>query len=161
MKRRIVGFHREDDKDWVAELSCGHGHPVRHRPPYMNRPWVRTEAGRRSRLGSELNCLRCERLEWPEGLEELRRSPAYDRGSLPAALLEEHRTGEGTWARVHVLEGRVRLVLGQPVGQVLSLGPGEEGVVPPGVPHRLEPEEGPLRLQLSFHRPRWLRERAG
>ena len=156
MKRRIVGFHREDEKDWVAELACGHGHPVRHRPPYINRPWVRSEAGRRARIGTELNCMRCERLEWPEGLEEVRRTPEMDRASLPVALLEEHRTGEGTWARVEVLEGRVRLVLGQPVGRELELGPGEAGAVPPEVPHRLDlPESGPVRLRLSFHRAPW------
>ena len=159
MKRRIVGFHREDEKDWVAELVCGHGHPVRHRPPYINRPWVRSEAGRRARIGTELNCMRCERLEWPEGLEEVRRSPELDRDAIPPALLEEHRADEpGTWVRVEVLEGRVRLVLGPPLGRELALGPGESGLVPPDVPYRLAlPESGSVRLRLSLHRAPWVR----
>src|SRR5689334_1037053 len=45
---------------WVAELECGHNQHVRHDPPYVERPWVVTEHGRRSRLGHELNCVRCD-----------------------------------------------------------------------------------------------------
>jgi hypothetical protein len=41
-------------------LECGHNQHVRHDPPYVERPWVITEHGRRSRLGQELNCVRCD-----------------------------------------------------------------------------------------------------
>ncbi len=60
MRRRIVGYHRDDEGHWVAELECGHGQHVRHQPPWMERPWVITPEGRRSRLGMELDCLRCD-----------------------------------------------------------------------------------------------------
>lgn len=60
MKQKIVGFHRDDEGDWVADLRCGHTQHVRHRPPWQNRPWVTTETGRRSRLGIELECKKCE-----------------------------------------------------------------------------------------------------
>lgn len=59
MKRRIVGFHRDDRNDWVADLECGHAQHVRHRPPWINRPWVITPEGRRSRIGAKLNCKKC------------------------------------------------------------------------------------------------------
>lgn len=58
--RRIVGFRRDEEDHWVAELSCGHGHHVRDDPPWVERPWVRTEEGRSSRLGAPLRCARCE-----------------------------------------------------------------------------------------------------
>ena len=60
MRRRIVGYHRDDEGHWVADLECGHGQHVRHQPPWMERPWVTTPEGRRSRLGMELDCKRCD-----------------------------------------------------------------------------------------------------
>jgi len=60
VRRRIVGFHLDENRDWVAELECGHGQHARHQPPWQLRPWVMTEAGRRSRLGVELDCRKCD-----------------------------------------------------------------------------------------------------
>jgi hypothetical protein len=60
MRRRIVGFERDDEGHWRAELECGHFQHVRHDPPLATRPWVLTEAGRASRLGLELDCRRCD-----------------------------------------------------------------------------------------------------
>lgn len=59
MKRKIVGFHRDDRNDWVADLECGHAQHVRHRPPWINRPWIVTAEGRKSRIGAKLNCKKC------------------------------------------------------------------------------------------------------
>ena len=62
MKRKITGYHLDED-DWVAELECHHGQHVRHKPPFIDRPWVVSEIGRNSKLGSELNCLKCDQDE--------------------------------------------------------------------------------------------------
>jgi hypothetical protein len=59
-ERAIVGFHRDEQGDWVAELECGHGQHVLHRPPWELRPWATTEEGRREHLGKMLRCLRCD-----------------------------------------------------------------------------------------------------
>lgn len=61
MQQAICGYHRDEEGHWVAELSCGHGQHVRHTPPWVNRPWVTTEAGRRERLGMLLECRKCDR----------------------------------------------------------------------------------------------------
>jgi hypothetical protein len=58
--RRIVGYHVDDENHWVADLECGHSQHVRHEPPLMQRPWVLTESGRRSHLGTELQCVLCD-----------------------------------------------------------------------------------------------------
>jgi hypothetical protein len=58
-ERRITGFHLDEQDDWVAELECGHGQHVRHRPPWINRPWVTTPEGRASHLGQTLRCQKC------------------------------------------------------------------------------------------------------
>lgn len=60
MQQPIIGFHQDDERHWVARLACGHNQHVRHDPPWVNRPWVTTLAGRNSRLGSELNCRKCD-----------------------------------------------------------------------------------------------------
>ena len=60
MNRRIIGFHRDDEGHWVADLDCGHRQHVRHDPPWQVREWVTTETGRERFLGTVLNCVRCE-----------------------------------------------------------------------------------------------------
>ncbi|HJR41907.1 MAG TPA: DUF3565 domain-containing protein [Gemmatimonadaceae bacterium] len=54
-----MGFHRDEEEHWVAELECGHTQHVRHDPPWQVRPWVTTAEGRRAFLGTVLDCLRC------------------------------------------------------------------------------------------------------
>lgn len=60
MERHIVGYHQDEAQHWVAELDCGHHQHLRHTPPWVNRPWVTTPAGRASRLGARLRCRKCE-----------------------------------------------------------------------------------------------------
>ncbi|MBL4765927.1 MAG: DUF3565 domain-containing protein [Colwellia sp.] len=60
MNQSITGYHKDEENDWVAELLCRHFQHVRHNPPFINRPWVITEAGRNSMLGYELNCKKCD-----------------------------------------------------------------------------------------------------
>lgn len=60
MKQKIVSYHLDEEGDWVAELSCDHFQHVRHQPPFINRPWVVTETGRKQMLGLELNCKKCD-----------------------------------------------------------------------------------------------------
>ncbi|CCN82455.1 conserved hypothetical protein [Vibrio nigripulchritudo SFn27] len=60
MKQSIIGYHKDEFDDWVAELQCGHFQHVRNKPPFINRPWVETETGRDSMLGYKLNCKKCD-----------------------------------------------------------------------------------------------------
>ena len=55
----IVGFHQDESGDWVADLACGHGQHVRHKPPWEMRPWVESEEGRTQRIGRILLCSKC------------------------------------------------------------------------------------------------------
>jgi Protein of unknown function (DUF3565) len=59
-EQKITGFHQDELGDWVAELECGHGQHVRHRPPWEMRQWVITAEGREQRLGKLLPCKRCD-----------------------------------------------------------------------------------------------------
>jgi hypothetical protein len=62
MLRAVIGFEQDEERDWVATLECGHGVHVRHDPPWMVREWVVTEVGRRERIGSLMECKKCEHL---------------------------------------------------------------------------------------------------
>ena len=59
MQRRITGFHTDEEGHWVAELDCGHTVHMRHDPPWQNRPWVLTQAGRDGMVGVLLDCKKC------------------------------------------------------------------------------------------------------
>ena len=59
MKQPITGYHKDEANHWVARLACGHNQHVRHTPPWVNRPWVKTAEGRASMLGFELDCRKC------------------------------------------------------------------------------------------------------
>ena len=60
MDSPIVGFHLDEHGDWVAELACGHFQHVRHDPPWINRPWTQTPAGRAGVPGRVLACRKCD-----------------------------------------------------------------------------------------------------
>lgn len=60
MNQSIIGYHKDEAGDWVAELRCGHFQHVRNNPPFINRPWVTTEIGRCSMLDHPLNCKKCD-----------------------------------------------------------------------------------------------------
>jgi len=60
MDQPITGYHQDEQQDWVAELACGHFQHVRHNPPWTNRPWVVTLAGRTAHQGHLLACKKCD-----------------------------------------------------------------------------------------------------
>lgn len=150
MKRKINGYHQDTKGDRVAELDCGHGQHVRHNPPFFNRPWAETETGRESMLGTELDCVRCDRLEFPAGLREYKRTPEFTAESIPKGLLRDHSTKAGTWGLIHVLEGRLRYIISGEEERSLELVPGTAGVVVPEMKHRIEPL-GAVRFCVGFH----------
>jgi hypothetical protein len=60
MNQSITGYHQDEEKDWVARLACGHFQHVRHNPPFINRPWVISLAGRNKMIGYNLSCKKCD-----------------------------------------------------------------------------------------------------
>jgi Protein of unknown function (DUF3565) len=80
VERAIVGFHRDDEGDFVAELSCGHSQHVRHQPPFRLRPWVLDAKARTTRIGTAIECPLCDRQ--PTYLPEEGGEPACLAGSL-------------------------------------------------------------------------------
>jgi hypothetical protein len=66
MKQKIIGFDQDDERHWRAMLECGHYQHVRHDPPLMSREWVLNEEGREQKIGSELECRKCDEMAPPD-----------------------------------------------------------------------------------------------
>jgi tellurite resistance-related uncharacterized protein len=90
----------------------------------------------------------------PEGLESYKRTPTFTEASVPAGLLQDHSTKEGTWGMIHVEEGRLRYVVSDPRRQrsewILTAG-GTPGVVEPTIQHHVQPL-GAVRFYVEFLR---------
>ena len=153
VRRRIIQFHQDESGDWVAALDCGHVQHMRHRPPFFVRPWVEDAAGRQARIGTQLDCVRCDRMEWPDGVVPYRRTPEFGQDTVPRGLTSCHATKTGVWARIHVLEGTLQYHVEAPVGRCLTVAAPSTAIVVPELRHRVE-MQGPVRFYVEFHRPR-------
>lgn len=149
MRRAITGFHLDVEGHHVAELSCFHAQHVRHQPPWQERAWVLTPAGRAGRIGTELDCPLCDRAELPEGLEVVRIAGPFDESSVPAGLLRAHRVAAATWGRLHILEGQARFTLQATPPLVRDLFVGDRQPIPPEIDHEVT-ITGPVRLEVDF-----------
>jgi len=148
MDTTITGFHQDAEGDWVAELACGHGQHMRHRPPWTERPWVTTPGGRAGKLGAAIDCPLCDRIVMPANAAPYRRTATFTEETLPAALRSDHRTKAGTWAHIVVESGEVDYHVR---GRVHRIRPGRPGLVEPEIPHHVTPI-GAARLHVEFFR---------
>ena len=150
MQRTIIAFAVDALGDPIARLSCGHAQHVRHAPPFQSRPWVMSAAGRASMLGSELDCLLCERLSWPAGFVAYKQTPVFTQTTIPNGLLRDHATKPGVWARIVVQDGHLRYRIARfGIDQILSVS--TPGVVVPEVLHSVE-AQGAVRFYVEFYR---------
>jgi tellurite methyltransferase len=148
VNRKICGFYKDEHDDWVATLECHHGQHVRNNPPFTNRPWVESAEGRADKLGVELDCVRCDRFEFPNGLEFYKKTPEFDESSIPAGLLKEHATKTGTWGLIKVREGQLRYTAGQ---HQQTLDESGTGIVVPNMLHSVAPVDH-VRFCVEFYR---------
>lgn len=80
-------------------------------------------------------------------------TPVFDERTLPAALRREHRTKEGVWGVIRVLEGKPRLVLDDGPGaggDGTILTPDRPGLIRPQQTHHVEPI-GRVRTRVDFY----------
>ena len=150
MERKITGFHLDEHNDWVAELDCYHGQHVRHQPPFTNRPWVVSEAGRASKIGATLNCVRCDALEFPDDLIAYKKTPEFTEETIPKGFQKDHSTKVGTWGLLHVLEGALIYTVNYPAITRYEINEGEKAVIAPCLLHSVEPK-GKVRFYVEFY----------
>lgn len=149
MQRAMVDFAQDAASDWIAHLACGHRQHVRHLPPFTNREWTTTAAGREAKIGLSLNCTRCDRFELPEHFAPYKRTPVFTEDTVPAGLRRDHSTKRGVWARIIVVEGALRYTI-DALHAHFDLSPTVHGVVVPEVLHRVDPQ-GAVRFYVEFY----------
>ena len=149
MKRSIVAFGTDAEGEPFARLDCGHPQHVRHKPPFVNRPWVTSQSGRDAMLGTELDCLRCDRMEWPEGLVSYKRTPEMTEKTVPAGLLRDHATKRGVWGRLCVTEGGLEFCAEAPVDKKLAVRAPSRAVIVPNMKHHVR-VDSPVKFYVEF-----------
>jgi tellurite methyltransferase len=149
MHRAMVGFRRDDEGDWVAELSCLHSQHVRHEPPFREAAWIEDDEERARRVGEPLDCPLCDRAELPEGLHVVRTTATWDATSMPAALRRDHRVAAGTWGLLEVEAGEVRFRAETTPPMEVIVTPDRPQPIPPELDHHVEPAEG-TRFHVTF-----------
>ncbi len=150
MKRDIVGYYQDSSLDWVAELDCFHNQHVRHKPPFINRPWVESLEGRRAHLGTKLDCVRCDRLEMPDAVRPYKRTPEFTNETIPKGLLKQHSTKRGVWGRIFVLEGALEYTVEHPIETTIEIAEGQQANISPQVPHSVK-ADGRVRFYVEFY----------
>lgn len=76
-------------------------------------------------------------------------SPVFNENTLPNALRKEHRTKDGTWGLLRVLEGEVELIFLDPQ-QVRRVTPESPGPIPPQSPHYVK-VSAPMKMLVEFY----------
>ena len=74
----------------------------------------------------------------PAGFEPYKRTPAFTRDTVPAALLRRHDTKAGIWAIIHVVSGELEYFEPTEAGETcLRLAAGEKVTVAAEREHRV------------------------
>ena len=150
MERPIIRFGHDDIGDWVATLNCGHLQHVRHSPPFINRPWVITESGRKSKIGETLNCVRCDKFEFPENFIPYKKTPVFTEESLPSGLKNDHSTKTGVWGKIILIEGTLQYRVNSLKTDTV-LFPNEPGIILPEILHSVA-LLGPVKFYVEFYK---------
>jgi tellurite resistance-related uncharacterized protein len=90
----------------------------------------------------------------PEGLAPYRRTADFTETSVPAALLADHDTKEGSWGLIVVEEGALIYRITDPrraPSETLLTPQTPPGVIEPTIRHHVAPQ-GAVRFHVQFHR---------
>lgn len=150
MNKGIVGFHIDDQGDWVADLECGHAQHVRHNPPWVNRPWVLEVEGRKRALGTLLDCLKCNMPRIPSEAQQIACSAMLTQQAISEKDADLQYNDADTWVKVVVHEGELiyQQIADKTIGYVIDsefaavIAPGERFVLR---------EKGRVRYQLFYY----------
>lgn len=90
----------------------------------------------------------------PDGLTPYKRTPTFTEENIPAGLLNDHQTKEGTWGLICVEEGELRYIVTDPNRTPSDTKLSKDappGIVEPTILHRVEPL-GSVRFHVEFFR---------
>lgn len=134
MQRSFIVCSRAATGEWLVELSCGHAQQLRDQPS----------------AETPLNCASCDRFELPAHFVAYKQTPLFDEATVPAGILNNHSTKAGVWAKIHVVEGRLRYRV--PALEVdREVAAGQIDIVVPEVIHNVQPL-GVVSFYVEFYK---------
>lgn len=89
--------------------------------------------------------------ELPVDVSSYKSTPEFTAETVPEGLLKAHQTKQGTWAKIVILEGRLRYRILEPETEDIELSPEKYGVVEPEILHEVKPL-GHVRFYVEFYR---------
>lgn len=90
----------------------------------------------------------------PDDVMRYRQTPIFTEGTIPAGLLSDHRTKEGVWGMIRVLEGKLAYRVKdarRPPLEFLLTPKTIPAVIEPTITHEIE-ACGPVRFVVEFYR---------
>ena len=108
-------------------------------------------AGARARCSAPISTV-CDATgsNFPKSSLPYKRTPEFDETSVPAGLRREHSTKAGVWAKIVVVDGRLRYCV-DALNADVELSRDRAGIVVPEVLHHVEPL-GAVRFYVEFYR---------
>jgi tellurite methyltransferase len=133
MLRPVLSSSAANGK-WLVQLSCGHAQTSPAEPA----------------SGEQFECQHCDRFELPPHFVAYKQTPLFDETTIPAGILNEHSTKAGVWAKIHVVEGRLRYCV--PALKVeREVTAGHIDIVVPEVVHNVQ-LVGMVKFYVEFHK---------
>lgn len=90
----------------------------------------------------------------PDGVVMYRQTPVFTETTVPAGLLGDHRTKDGVWGVIRVLEGKLAYRIKdarRPPMEFLLTPKTIPAAIEPTITHEVEPC-GPVRFFVQFYR---------
>ena len=87
----------------------------------------------------------------PSNVVAYKQASEFTELTIPAGLLKDHKTKDGVWAKIVILEGRLEYTIIEPELDVIELRVDKFGVVEPTVLHHIAPL-GKVRLYVEFYK---------
>jgi tellurite resistance-related uncharacterized protein len=90
----------------------------------------------------------------PDGVVMYRQTPIFTETTVPAGLLSDHRTKEGVWGMIRVLEGKLAYRIKdsrRPYVEFVLTPKTIPAAIEPTITHEVEPC-GPVRFFVEFYR---------
>lgn len=87
----------------------------------------------------------------PSHVIAYKKTPEFNQDTVPAGLLKQHATKEGTWGKIIILEGQLRYRILEPSIEEIMLNTSYFGVVEPTILHEVE-TVGSVRFLVEFYR---------
>lgn len=86
----------------------------------------------------------------PDTYTPFKRTPEFTETTIPAGLLNAHKTRTGIWAKIVVVAGELDYHIIEPEEKVIRLTPDTPGIIVPSMEHNVE-AVGPVQFYVEFY----------